>query len=146
MNALLEFVKPPIERDSIRALAHEIEVDFVYVSTYLNWFSAQLMSELGAEEGLTWLIDNSSKRVSFGDLEDAFVSDKFRRLVYQNTSQGNIEIQSLTGLQESMRRYLIGFLLRDGCPQQEIATTLGTSLRTVQRHSAAYKSHVDSMG
>ena len=143
MNALLEFVKPPIEPNSIRALASEIEIDFVYVSTYLNWFSAQIMAELGAEEGLTWLIENSSKRVSFGELEDEYFSNKFRRLVYQNSSQGNIEIQSLTGLQESVRRYLIGHLLKDGRPQQEIAATVGTSLRTVQRHSAAYKSNLE---
>jgi len=137
MNALYDFVKPNIERDSIRALAQEIEVDFVYVSTYLNWFSAQIMAELGPEEGLAWLIENGSRRVSFSDLEGEFKNRKFRRLIYQNANQGNIEIQSLTGLQECVRRYLISHLLRDGKPQQEIASTVGTSLRTVQRHSAA---------
>ena len=137
MNALLDFVKPPIERDEIRALATEIEIDFIYLSTYLNWFSAEIMAELGAEEGLAWLIENASKRISHGDIEERFENNKFRRLIYQNSNQGNIEIQSLTGLQECMRRYLISHLLKEGRAQQDIAATVGTSLRTVQRHSAA---------
>lgn len=137
MNGLLDFVKPPFERESIRSLAMEIEVDFAYVSTYLNWFSAQILAELGAEDGLNWLMEHGSMRVSIGELEDEFTSEKFRRLIYQNVSQGAIEVQSLTGLQEGVRRYLIYHLLREGRPQQEIAATVGTSLRTVQRHNAA---------
>jgi uncharacterized protein YerC len=80
--------------------------------------------------------DNGSKRVSLGEIENDFESQKFRRMIYRNATQGNVEIQSLTGLQEGIRRYLIGHLLREGKNHQEIASTVGTSLRTVQRHSA----------
>ncbi|MEP2718441.1 helix-turn-helix domain-containing protein [Pseudophaeobacter sp.] len=137
MIALLDFVKPPLEPKEIRSLAQEIEVDFVYLSTYLNWFSVEILAELGAEDGLAWLIEHGSQRVSFGDLESEFESKGFLRLMYRNASQGNVEVQSLTGLQEGIRRYLILLLLREGKTQQEIASTVGTCLRTVQRHSAA---------
>jgi uncharacterized protein YerC len=136
MTALLDFVKPPLDRAEIRSLAQEIEIDFVYVSTYLNWFSAEVLVELGAEDGLAWLFEHGSKRVSLGEIENDFESQKFRRMIYRNATQGNVEIQSLTGLQEGIRRYLIGHLLREGKNHQEIASTVGTSLRTVQRHSA----------
>lgn len=136
MTALLDFVRPTLNQEDIRSLAEEIEIDFAYVSTYLNWFSAEVLAELGAEDGLAWLIKHGSKRISLGNIETDFKSEKFRRLIYRNANQGNIEIQSLTGIQEGLRRYLIEHLLREGKSSQEIASTVGTSLRTVQRHSA----------
>lgn len=117
------------------SLAAFIDAHFDSLSLHINWFTAELFLHHGAAAGLAFLDMNASRRISLqkllGELE---ASERFASVIINNAG-GNpyIEIQSVSGFVESLRRYVAACALEAGEPPAEVAHRCGASIRTIQR-------------
>lgn len=117
------------------SLAAFIDAHFDSLSLHINWFTAELFLHQGAAAGLAFLDLNASRRISLQRLMDELEASARFASVITNNAGGNpyIEIQSISGFVESLRRYIAACALDAGQPPAEIAHRCGASLRTIQR-------------
>lgn len=125
------------------SLAAFIDAHFDSLSLHINWFTAELFLHHGAAAGLAFLDVYASRRISLqrllGELE---ASERFTSVIINNAG-GNpyIEIQSVSGFVENLRRYIAAGALEAGEAPADVAHRCGTSMRTIQRLQRARTPH-----
>lgn len=138
-----DLIAPSLRSFTEPSLATFIEAHIDALSLHINWFTAELFVQYGAAAGLEFLDLNASRRISLNKLLDELNASERLASVIINNAGGNpyIEIQSVSGFVESLRRYVATSALEAGDAPADVAHRCGASMRTVQRLQRARASH-----
>lgn len=110
------------------------ENEFLQLSPHLNWFIAESSYHFGPKKSLEFLAKYSSKRISIKKIDEYFPENpRFLSIVERNLSENYLELQSMSGFMDCLRRYFVTSEVKNDPNIERIAHRYGASRRFVQR-------------
>ena len=121
-----------LERDGLNTF---LDKEAENISLYLPWLSAEVLVRYGATTLLRLIDAEGSRKISLAKLSHYIEIDaSLTKVIDIYTDCADyVDIQSVSGFIESLRKYCVAQLIQQQKPSLEIIKCTGVSLRTVQR-------------